>query len=71
MSSVLDGDTASFAVGDHVVALYAIGLIRRRVARGTVGVVAGFSTAYDVEVRFSNGSVELVRPEFLAGCADA
>jgi len=68
MTSMVDRDSAVFSVGDQVVALYAIGLIRRRVARGTVGVVAGFSPTYDVEVRFSNGSVELVRPDYLAGC---
>lgn len=68
MTSMVDGDTAAFSVGDQVVALYAIGLLRRRVARGTVGVVAGFSPSYDVEVRFSNGSVELVRPIHLACC---
>ena len=63
------GDPATFAVGDQVVVLYTLGLFRCRVARGTVGVVAGFSPEYDVEVRFSNGCVELVPPDYLAACA--
>lgn len=70
MTASVAGETTSFAVGDNVVALYSIGLFRSRVARGTTGVVAGFSPDFDVEVRFSNGSVELVRPDHLASCAD-
>lgn len=60
-----------FSVGDCVVAIYAIGLFRPRVPRGTRGEVAGFSPVGEVEVLFANGRVELVRPTSLARCVEA
>jgi hypothetical protein len=57
-----------FSVGDCVVAVYAIGLFRPRVPRGTQGRVAGLSPAGEMEVHFTNGRVELVRPSSLALC---
>jgi hypothetical protein len=65
MAHPIETELTPLAVGDQVVALYAIGLLRPRVARGTLGVVAGFSPGYEVEVRFSNGRVELVHPDVL------
>jgi hypothetical protein len=61
----------AFSVGDCVVALYAVGLFRPRVARGTRGEVAGISPAGEVEVQFANGRVELMRPSSLAHCVAA
>ncbi|MDP9093431.1 MAG: hypothetical protein M3N95_10980 [Actinomycetota bacterium] len=58
-----------FSVGDCVVAIYAIGLFRTRVPRGTRGEVAGLAPAGEVEVHFANGRVELVPPTSLAHCA--
>jgi hypothetical protein len=60
-----------FSVGDCVVAIYAIGLFRSRVPRGTRGEVAGIAPTGEVEVHFANGRVELVRPTNLARCAYA
>jgi hypothetical protein len=60
-----------FSVGDCVVAIYAIGLFRPRVPRGTRGEVAGLAVAGEVEVLFANGRVELVRPTTLARCVAA
>jgi hypothetical protein len=60
-----------FSIGDCVVALYAIGLFRPRVPRGTQGEVAGLTQAGEVEVQFANGRVELVRPNSLAHCVES
>jgi hypothetical protein len=63
-----DPQPDAFSVGDCVVAIYAIGLFRPRVPRGTRGDVAGLSPTGEVEVQFANGRVELVRPTSLAHC---
>jgi hypothetical protein len=49
-----------------VVATEGIGLIRPRVPRGTVGVVAAYTPAGEIEVQFVNGRVELLKPGLLA-----
>lgn len=61
--------TGPFRLGDRVLAMHGIGLIRPRVPRGMPGVVAGFSPAGEIEVQFANGRVELVRPADLASAA--
>ena len=65
--SMIDSRRAgvSFTVGDRVVAARGIGLIRPRVPRGTVGIVAAFSPVGELEVQFSNGRVELLTPDAL------
>jgi hypothetical protein len=60
-----------FSVGDCVVAVYAIGLFRTRVPRGTRGEVAGLTPAGELEVQFANGRVELVQANGLALCVPA
>ena len=58
-------DRVSFAVGDRVAAARGIGIIRPRVPRGTVGVVAARSHVGELEVQFANGRVELLTPDAL------
>ena len=57
----------TFDIGDGVVTLYDIGLLRPRVPRGTAGIVAGRrADASELEIHFANGRVELVSPHTLA-----
>jgi hypothetical protein len=59
-------DASSITVGDSVKALKPIGLFIERIPEGMRGTVAGISPASEVEVLFSNGRTELVRPNCLA-----
>lgn len=61
--SVKTSERPAFAVGDRVVAARGIGIIRPRVPRGTVGVVAAYSPVGELEVQFVNGRVELLTPD--------
>jgi hypothetical protein len=60
-----DAEPGPFAVGDHVAAKEGIGLFRPRVPRGTLGVIAAFTPAGELEVQFANGRVELLDPHRL------
>lgn len=49
-------------VGDRVVAVHHLGLIRRRVRRGSEGIVIGHGSGTALEVRFDSGLIVGVDP---------
>ena len=62
----------SLGVGDVVVAEEDIrGFFRRRVRRGTRGIVAGRTPANELEVHFDGHDVELVAPKRLRRAVEA
>jgi hypothetical protein len=62
----------TLGVGDVVVAHEDIrGFFRRRVRRGTRGIVAGRTPADELEVHFDGHDVELVAPKRLRRAVDA
>ncbi len=62
--AALDG--RGFDIGDRVITLCPIGLLRPRVPRGATGIIAARSPTLELEVHFDNGRVELVQSHTLA-----
>jgi hypothetical protein len=65
--SVTFDEPPEFDVGDRVITTEPIGpVLRRRVARGTGGIVVARTAERLIAVRFADGTVEHVHPNTLA-----